>query len=360
MFGSLVGPLWTWSGVPDRNAVLEHTFDKMWQENAGFALPERVNGFLALRASPQSANQAPRALLPHLLLNGTDVSTGKRLITSTLRWSSRDPLFADAGDFLRLAQRDIRLSTAVTNSARFPFVSPAGRFDGKNGAGVTSYQIIDGGYFENYGARTAWELARAIEDLAAADPSLNVVPVVVVVSNDMEADQPPRKEAGRCRRLLEDADPDGGQVTVRCDAPVAAEKCVDTQIASMAMGLKPQDQSIVPQSLAPLLGLAATRSAHGRDALNILKRDFCRARAPGEPSVRMIHVALPKPNPARAEAAPMNWVLNPAACDYMLNKAPWLPFNVGQAERLNETLSALLGKVVRTPPSERPLPIGCN
>jgi len=29
----------------------------------------------------------------------------------------------------------------------------------------------------------------------------------------------------------------------------------------------------------------------------------------------------------------MNWVLNSAACDYMLNKAPWLPFNQSQAKK---------------------------
>jgi len=65
----------------------------------------------------------------------------------------------------------------------------------------------------------------------------------------------------------------------------------------MGEGLKPQDMTVLPQSMAPIFGLAATRSAHGRDALNILRRDFCRAPAANsdEPKVRFIHIALPKP-----------------------------------------------------------------
>jgi len=360
MFGSMVGPLWTWTGVPDRNAVLEHTFESVWNSNRGFALPRHVPaGFLGLRYSPQSDSRTPVDLLPHLLLNGTDVASGKRMITSTIRWSQDDPLFPDSGDFVQLTSHDVRLSTAVTNSARFPFISPAGRFVSAGVSG-TSYQIIDGGYFENYGARTVWELARAIEDLNAADPSLNVVPIVVVVSNDLDADQPPRAKGGRCRTMLQDTDPDGAQVTIRCDDAWPAEECVETEHAGLAGNLKPQDQSIVPQSMAPIFGLAATRTAHGRDALNILRRDFCRATDDGGPAVRMVHIALPKPDPTKGEAAPMNWVLNPPACDYLLNKAPWIAFNLRQAERLKTTLNTIQGVTLRRLQPERPAPIECG
>jgi hypothetical protein len=338
---------------------LERTFESVWDNNRGFALPRHVPpGFLGLRFSPQSDSRMPVDLLPHLFLNGTDVSSGKRMITSTIRWSTQDALFPDSGDFVELVSHDVRLSTAVTNSARFPFISPAGRFVS---AGVvnSSFQIIDGGYFENYGARTVWELARAIEDLNAQDPTLNVVPIVVVVSNDLDADQPPRSHGGQCRTMLQDFAPDGAQVTIRCDDPWPAEHCVQTEQAGLYGNLKPQDQSIVPQSMAPIFGLAATRTAHGRDALNILRRDFCRARDDG-PSVRMVHIALPKPDPAKGEAAPMNWVLNPPACDYLLNKAPWIAFNVRQAERLKTTLNTVLGVTFRQSQPERSPAINCS
>lgn len=365
MFGSMIGPLWTWAGIPDRNAVLENTFETMWDDNRGFAVPRHVApGFLGLRYSPQSESRTPVDLLPHLLLNGTDVSSGKRMITATIRWTPDSKLFADSGDFIRLASRDVRMATAVTNSARFPFISPAGRFVSAGVAGGTSYQIIDGGYFENYGARTVWELARAIEDLNAEDPTLNVVPVVVVISNDLDADQPPRLKDAECRTMLDDFASDGSQVTIRCDDGYRPERCVAPTRGAMGSDAeaKEQDQSIVPQSMAPIFGLAATRSAHGRDALNILRRDFCRAQTgeEGDPKVRMIHIALPKPDPSKNEAAPMNWVLNPAACDYMLNKAPWISFNVRQAERLKATLDAVKGVTFRSSQRDRPAAINCT
>ncbi len=363
MFGSMVGPLWTWAGIPDRNTALEDTFDAMWAADKGFALPRHVpDGFLGLRFSPQSDSRTPVELLPHLLLNGTDVVSGKRLITSTIRSPADKQLFADSGDFLAMAGHDIRMATAVTNSARFPFISPAGRFVSSEKMGGAAYQIIDGGYFENYGARTVWEIARAIEELNAEDPTLNVVPIVVVISNDVETDQPPRLYANACRTMMEDVAVDGSQITIRCDEPVRAAQCSAVEYAGLVPAARAEDHSIVPQSMAPLLGLAATRSAHGRDALNILKRDFCKAEttAANDPKTRLIHIALPRPNTAKGETAPMNWVLNPAACDFLVNRAPFLPFNVAQAQKLKATLDAVLGEGLRSSQPERPMPIDCN
>jgi len=360
MFGSLIGPAWTLGGVPDRNAALELAFQLLWKRSSGFQLPEGVDSkFLGLRTSIANSSTV-RASLPHLMLNGTDVTTGKRIITSSIRINADTALFPDSGDFIRLVARDIELATGVTNSARFPFVSPAGRFISTTEA--RNYQIIDGGYFENYGARTAWELARAIEDLNAQDPTLNVVPIIVVVSNDLEADQPPRSVHGKCRRQLGDINEDGSQVTIRCDEPAPIQTCFETYKAGMGPAASVHDQSIVPQSFAPILGLAATRSAHGRDALNIVKRDFCRAQTnePGEPRTRMIHIAMARPDRDKGEAAPMNWVLNPAACNFMLNKAPWLDFNLNQARKLDGTLSAIRGLPANLSAIRPPQPIDCG
>jgi hypothetical protein len=293
------------------------------------------------------------------MLNGTDVTTGRRILTSSIRTTADIDHFPDSGDFIKLTNRDVSLATGVTNSARFPFVSPAGRF-----SSVTEgrdYQIIDGGYFENYGARTAWELARAIEDLNSADPTLNVVPVIVIVSNDLEADQPPRLVDGQCRTQLGDIRTDGSQVTVRCDEPAVDQTCAETPLAVAGFRASAQGRSFVPQSVAPFLGLASTRSSHGRDALNIVKRDFCRP-PPGVrdvPRVRMFHIALPRPERARAESAPMNWVLNADACRYMMNAAPWLAFNLGQARKLDATLAAIARRAP-APPGEAPVPVNCG
>src|SRR3982751_6448640 len=53
--------------------------------------------------------------------------------------------------FLRGSQGDdVRLSTAAHNSARFPFISPPGSVRNQDQKLVD--RIVDGGYFENYGA----------------------------------------------------------------------------------------------------------------------------------------------------------------------------------------------------------------
>ena len=53
--------------------------------------------------------------------------------------------------------------------------------------------------------------------------------------------------------------------------------------------------------------------------------------------------------------------MNSAACDYMLNKAPWLPFNLHQAARLKATLDGIEGFVLRMKPTaSRPASIDCG
>lgn len=166
--------------------------------------------FLALR--PTDAGGKVN-WLPLLLLNGASVSTGQRIVTTLL-----DPFFDADGDRCPLAvgkdERgkdtrkcpildhaydfhwligndgtrkgagekntpglDLRLSTAAHNSARFPLISPPGEV--RNGKGVLVDRIVDGGYFENFGAQSAVELARA---MVTIDPAL--APFVLVVSND--------------------------------------------------------------------------------------------------------------------------------------------------------------------------------
>jgi hypothetical protein len=56
----------------------------------------------------------------------------------------------------------------------------------------------------------------------------------------------------------------------------------------------------------------------------------------------------------------MNWVLNPAACDYMLNKAPWLDFNLAQARKLDVTLAEIRRVPADNVAIPRPLPIDCG
>jgi hypothetical protein len=101
------------------------------------------------------------------------------------------------------------------------------------------------------------------------------------------------------------------------------------------------------EMLAPVLGFAATRQAHGQDALHMLRRLLC-ARQETE-AHRFVHIALPEPRHDAGEAAPMNWVLNATAGRFMIDSAPWCRFNLDQA--------GVFAAAIGMPQSSRPPPL---
>jgi hypothetical protein len=162
----------------DRSRSLEMGWEKAWRDTMGN--DRFAQSFVDLwKPSPDS-----REWIPSLLLNGTSVEKGNRIITSNLRLTN---IFLDADDAAdKLSDRrlgatknacHIPLSTAAHMSARFTFVSPAGRFpDGSH--------IVDGGYFENSAATTAYEIATRIKDWCAFKKISNVDVKVIMISND--------------------------------------------------------------------------------------------------------------------------------------------------------------------------------
>jgi hypothetical protein len=100
--------------------------------------------------------------VPVLFLNGTLVETGQRIIGSPIKINpnpTTTPDFADSLDIYQYIKsgKEMRLSTAIHNSARFAYVSPAGTLEG-------GLHVVDGGYFDNSGAITAIELVYAVRD----------------------------------------------------------------------------------------------------------------------------------------------------------------------------------------------------
>ena len=205
---------WRWS---DRASLIEQSWERHFRtslrpqaEPAASCLRNLDCPFLTLRPH-EAADHV--VWLPLLLLNGASVSTGQRIVTSTIYpwyWSRKAqcPLVAEnndqkncpvldhAYDFHWLIHNgaekvakspaeeeqllnDVRLSTAAHNSARFPLISPPGEVRDQLNNVVD--RIVDGGYFENFGAQTALELATAIRTV---EPKL--VPFVLIISNDPE------------------------------------------------------------------------------------------------------------------------------------------------------------------------------
>lgn len=146
--------------LPDRAEALEEAWETAWKEQLGNDL---LGQDFFVSWPPGGGARA----LPALLLNGTSVASGKRIVTSNLRVAEH---LTDAYDFFARCRMGLRMSTAANNSARFPIIGPAGtlRPDGEEEPGCDFERpfdrIVDGGYFENFGATTALDLLRALAD----------------------------------------------------------------------------------------------------------------------------------------------------------------------------------------------------
>lgn len=71
--------------------------------------------------------------------------------------------------------RDVKLSTSAFFSARFPFISPAGRVNGSN-------HFLDGGIYENSGAETTAEIVRVLEEVLVGMPEFRKRVKIVILS----------------------------------------------------------------------------------------------------------------------------------------------------------------------------------
>ncbi|MER8568692.1 hypothetical protein NKH85_25250 [Mesorhizobium sp. M0924] len=181
---------------PDRAEALESAWEAAFYKEGGAKLE---GGFLTLWSGQ-------RAHPPHLLLNGTDAETGARIVTSDLDLTGR---FPETLDYFDIAHAPIRLSTAAMNSARFTYVSPAGTIlypPSMPNAGLVQARIIDGGYFENFGAQTALDLLRAIKSPPKAEPTTSddIELSVIQISSDpdlTDSSEPDFKLCGKAMGL---------------------------------------------------------------------------------------------------------------------------------------------------------------
>ena len=297
--------------LPDRAAALEDAFARAWDDGAAGAARGRFDrAFLASWYGSGSFDPT----LPLLFQNGAEVGSGRRIITAPvsldprlppLRADMPAPPFAAATDLLALSRADVRLSTAVTNSARFPYVTPAGDVTSPEGYRV---QVVDGGYVDNLGARTAWEIADTIVAAAAA-LGRRVVPVIVAITPHGEQSLPPHE-------------------VPRCDN------------RGVAMPVPESERQA--EAIAPLVGLAGTRAGHNALALETLRSRYCPSSA--DPRQRFFHFYLPalcaRAGASGCEDVPLNWVLSRRMRAHILDQMRADPWNRAEADRL----AALLGR----------------
>ena len=192
--------------VPDRAVVLEKTWESHHCAHTEGACSENeLTGLSRLFSATRRRihGRSDDKWVPLLFFNTTDVDTGRRVVISSVApWicvMSGDKcvyerllpdtydlhhLFADnpgnegreldkqGTDVPHLLPNDLRLSTAAGLSARFPFVSPPG--NANNGERRLVARVVDGGYFENFGASTAFDIARHLVEFGLEPMSIEI------------------------------------------------------------------------------------------------------------------------------------------------------------------------------------------
>jgi hypothetical protein len=305
-------------GFPLRGRSLTHAFEQLWQDKQGFNIDLKKAGLVV--------SQRARACAPHLLLNGTDVESGGRLITSTIKFegeAGKAP-FSEAIDVLFRMKGDISPANAVMNSARFPVISPPGRLVLQYGDKQVPRKVVDGGVFEGYGLQTAWELAQA---MTAVDKK--ITPVIVIISNDTE--------------LASDAVPLG---SCRSAANAAAIDQITEAFETNGKHRVSGQEDGTAEILTSPAGFLHSRASHALSEIAWVNRMNC---TDGDhPASFQFNLA--KPDAEKKQAAPMNWVLSPFACSYMLGEG-LLP-NSLEADRLADILA---GQSARTVQRAKPI-----
>lgn len=173
--------------LPDRARALEGSWERSWrnaislhngQDDNSFA-----NGFNALMKGREDR-------YPSVFLNGTIVETGQRIVASNLHVDrdTGEEALAESVDLFEAIGADVHVSTAVDNSTRFTYVSPAGTLiRGSNGNGGSPMDcdtgqrcehVVDGGYFENSGSAT---VADVLEVIARSKYAARVKPHVIFI-----------------------------------------------------------------------------------------------------------------------------------------------------------------------------------
>ena len=249
----------------DRALALEVGLEDAWAEafrDGGPGANEFARSFYKLW------DDFPRRATPALFLNTTRVETGERMVISNLyplkdeRFNQLTPL-ADVGqkgkDQPDEEMLNMTLSTAAFLSARFPLVTPSGylpvEWQDARGDLYAKQRYVDGGYFENSGTATVFDILAALrvgEGRARARVAkASARPRVSNASQD-EGDEPAQKFWPIVIRISNSPRPAGGRPPL---APAASKYRLQ--------GLD--------EILSPILTLLNTREARGDTAVRQLQ-----------------------------------------------------------------------------------------
>lgn len=204
---------------PDRGQALEDRWRRRYQEQVFAGESGSFDAPLSALLCPREGKlEDKECLLTALLLNTTAVATGQRLVqhpfapasevdsdvaicdlatpgrpphqrpadATSFAMRSLSRYFPGAIDGPAWMPRELPLFSAVLNSARFTYASPAGSVycRNKKGDSVLLGQVVDGGYFENSATITLADFWREMQNVAATPSDLRARVRVVHISND--------------------------------------------------------------------------------------------------------------------------------------------------------------------------------
>ncbi|MGO7274682.1 hypothetical protein ACCT18_05190 [Rhizobium ruizarguesonis] len=276
---------------PDRSAALERGWEAGWKSrcnNIACDHPDRMErDFLSLWSDDDSGRW-----LPAWLIGGALEEDGRPILTSNIYFGDH----IDAWDFHNVARRDVRLSTAILNGARFPLVSSSGTIvDPALPQKNKAVHIIDGGYFDAAGVETIRGRARAMFGRNGVAENGDVLPVFLLLSND--GVNPPFASAEKVSQLS-------------MSAPVACRGRTVKSGCPGDAGLS----SVAPDLFGPVQGLFRSRGAHGERLKTLLYLD---------PPTRSEQASIVLTLDLCSLAVPMNWSLSQNAkriVDELLDK----------------------------------------
>lgn len=124
----------------DRSKNLERSWELSCEVNGKFPLS---NGFL------ENTHRDPALYMYH----STHAENGKTVLVSNVHVSST--IFRGTEDFFGIIESDVPHSTAISVSARFPFVTPPARI---TKGGEEWGHLVDGGYADNMGGQNLMRL----------------------------------------------------------------------------------------------------------------------------------------------------------------------------------------------------------
>jgi hypothetical protein len=137
----------------DRAITLENVWEETWKTTTGLA--ERNN--LLAKPIVENINHSQ----PAYFINTVEAETGMPCIWSNLLMDSSFPFYENRNLQKRYPVQ-LRYSSAINLSTRFPLISPAAMFSfNENGKQVRRH-YVDGGYFDNSGQETLLQVLNAI------------------------------------------------------------------------------------------------------------------------------------------------------------------------------------------------------